>query len=86
MLDVYPAGEALIPDADSRLLCRMIRGCSKVDPILVSDPAQVAGMLVPMLTGNDLVLVWGADNTREIAHHLTEIKLTPQKTEEERHG
>lgn len=33
MLDVYPAGEAPIPGADSRSLCRTIRGRGKVDPI-----------------------------------------------------
>lgn len=31
MLDVYPAGEAPIPGADSRSLCRTIRGRGKVD-------------------------------------------------------
>ncbi len=29
MLDVYPAGEAPIPGADSRSLCRTIRGAGK---------------------------------------------------------
>lgn len=59
MLDVYSAGEAAIPGADSRSLCRTIRGRGKVDPILVSDPAQAAEMLASVLTGNDLVLVRG---------------------------
>ena len=86
MLDVYPAGEAPIPGADSRSLCRTIRGRGKVDPILVSDPAQAAEMLASVLTGNDLVLVQGAGNIGKIARHLAEIKLAPQKTEEERHG
>lgn len=43
MLDVYPAGEAPIPGADSRSLCRTIRGRGKVDPILVPDSAQSRG-------------------------------------------
>ncbi len=59
MLEVYPAGEAPIPGADSRSLCRTIRGRGKIDPILVPDPAQVAEMLAPVLTGNDLILVQG---------------------------
>ncbi|MEJ9006906.1 hypothetical protein V3C21_25045, partial [Salmonella enterica subsp. enterica serovar Paratyphi B] len=42
--------------ADSRSLCRTIRNRGKIDPILVSDPAQVATMLAPVLTGNDLKL------------------------------
>ena len=86
MLDVYPAGEAPIPGADSRSLCRTIRGRGKVDPILVPDSAQAAEMLASVLTGNDLVLVQGAGNIGKIARHLAEIKLIPQKTEEERHG
>lgn len=59
MLEVYPAGEAPIPGADSRSLCRTIRGRGKIDPILVPDPARVAEMLAPVLTGNDLILVQG---------------------------
>ncbi|MGS6554720.1 UDP-N-acetylmuramate--L-alanine ligase, partial [Escherichia coli] len=48
MLEVYPAGEAPIPGADSRSLCRTIRGRGKIDPILVPDPARVAEMLAPV--------------------------------------
>lgn len=77
MLDVYPAGEAPIPAADSRSLCRTIRGRGKVDPILVSDPEQVAEMLALTLTGNDLILVQGAGNIGKIARNLAEIKLCP---------
>lgn len=55
MLDVYSAGEAPIPRADSRSLCRTIRGRGKVDPILLSDPARAAQMLASVLTGNDLI-------------------------------
>lgn len=79
MLDVYPAGEAPIPGADSRSLCRTIRGRGKVDPILVPDSTQAAEMLASVLTGNDLVLVQGAGNIGKIARHLAEIKLIPQK-------
>ena len=86
MLDVYPAGEAPIPGADSRSLCRTIRNRGKIDPILVSDPAQVATMLAPVLTGNDLILVQVAGNVGKIARYLSEIKLKPQIQEEEQHG
>ena len=85
MLEVYPAGEAPIPGADSRSLCRTIRGRGKIDPILVPDPAQVAEMLAPVLTGNDLILVQGAGNIGKIARSLAEIKLKPQTPEEEQH-
>jgi len=86
MLDVYAAGETPIPGADSRSLCRTIRGRGKVDPILVPDPAQVAEMLAPVLTGNDLILIQGAGNIGKIARTLAEIKLKPQTQEDERHG
>ena len=85
MLDVYPAGEAPIPGADSRSLCRTIRGRGKIDPILVPDAARVADMLAPVLTGNDLILVQGAGNIGKIARNLADIKLQPQKPEEESH-
>ena len=86
MLDVYAAGETPIPGADSRSLCRTIRGRGKVDPILVSDPAQVAEILAPVLTGNDLILIQGAGNIGKIARTLAEIKLKPQNQEDEHHG
>ncbi|CCJ91614.1 UDP-N-acetylmuramate--alanine ligase [Cronobacter turicensis 564] len=56
---------------------------AKVDPILVSDPAQVAAMLAPVLSGNDLILVQGAGNIGKIARQLAEAKLQP---EENAHG
>lgn len=86
MLDVYPAGETPIPGADSRSLCRTIRGRGKVDPILVSDPAQAAEMLAQVLTGNDLILIQGAGNIGKIARNLSEIKLKPQISGDEHHG
>lgn len=72
MLDVYSAGEAAIPGADSRSLCRTIRGRGKVDPILVPDASQIADVLAPVLSGNDLILVQGV---REAAAVLPETWL-----------
>lgn len=57
MLEVYSVGEALISGADSRSLCRIIRGRGKIDFILVSDSARVVEMLVSVLIGNDLIFV-----------------------------
>jgi len=86
MLDVYAAGEPAIPGADSRSLCRTIRSRGKVDPILVSDHGDVPDMLAPMLSGNDLILVQGAGNIGKLAKHLSEIKLQPQKREDDHYG
>jgi len=86
MLDVYSAGETPIPGADSRSLCRTIRGRGKVDPILVSDHDAVLETLLPTLSGNDLILVQGAGNVGRIARRLADQKLQPQTKEEEHHG
>nr|WP_314421313.1 UDP-N-acetylmuramate--L-alanine ligase [uncultured Erwinia sp.] len=86
MLDVYSAGETAIPGADSRSLCRTIRGRGKVDPILVSDHDAVLETLLPKLSGNDLILVQGAGNVGRIARKLADLKLQPQTKEEEYHG
>lgn len=86
MLDVYAAGEPAIPGADSRSLCRSIRGRGKVDPILVSDHDALPGMLAPTLSGNDLILVQGAGNVGKIARKLADLKLQPSRQQEEQHG
>jgi len=66
-------------------LCRTIRSRGKVDPILVPDHDDVAAMLAPVLSGNDLVMVQGAGNIGKIARTLAEHKLIPQ-VKEEHHG
>ncbi|MEZ3501265.1 UDP-N-acetylmuramate--L-alanine ligase [Pantoea sp. KPR_PJ] len=85
MLDVYSAGEAPVPGADSRALCRSIRGRGKVDPVLVPDHDALPEMLAPLLSGNDLILVQGAGNVGKVARKLAECKLQPERKAEERH-
>jgi len=85
MLDVYPAGEAPIPGADSRSLCRTIRARGKLDPILVSDIEAVPESLAQILEGDDLVLVQGAGNVGRVARKLADQKLQPVKKGEEHH-
>ncbi|WP_130834004.1 UDP-N-acetylmuramate--L-alanine ligase [[Erwinia] mediterraneensis] len=86
MLDVYAAGETPIPGADSRSLCRSIRGRGKVDPILVPDHEALPGMLAPVLSGNDLILMQGAGNVGKLARKLADIRLQPAALQEEQHG
>lgn len=86
MLDVYAAGETPIPGADSRALCRTIRGRGKVDPILVPDHDALPEMLAPLLSGNDLILVQGAGNVGKVARKLADCKLQPERKAEDRHG
>ena len=86
MLDVYAAGEAPIPGADSRSLCRTIRGRGKIDPILVSDVDTVPENLAQILENDDLVLVQGAGNVGKVARKLAEQKFQPVRKGEEQHG
>ena len=82
LTDVYGAGEAPIPGADSRSLCRTIRQRGKLDPIWVSDVENISSILAGVLTDNDLVLVQGAGNIGKIARRLAETKLQPSLSED----
>ncbi|MGL9773104.1 MAG: UDP-N-acetylmuramate--L-alanine ligase [Sodalis sp. (in: enterobacteria)] len=83
MLDVYPAGEAPIPGADSRSLCRTIRGRGKVNPILVPDMEALPATLAQTLQDNDLVLMQGAGTVGKIARKLADSRPQPGEV---RHG
>ncbi|MFB6422175.1 MAG: UDP-N-acetylmuramate--L-alanine ligase [Candidatus Malihini olakiniferum] len=78
MLDVYSAGESLIPGADSRTLCQTIRGRSMVDPVLVTDPDMLATLLALILKDGDLVLIQGAGNVSKLARKLANNRLQSQ--------
>ena len=91
MLDVYSAGETPIPGADSRSLCRTIRGRGKLDPVLVSDAATLPATLAQFLENDDLILTQGAGNIGKVARTLAEQKLQPinvdrTSTDEKHHG
>ena len=72
MLDVYPAGEAPIVGADSKALCRSIRNLGKVDPILVSDTAQLGEVLDHLIQDGDLILAQGAGSVSKLSRQLVE--------------
>lgn len=58
--EIYPAGEAPIPGADARALCRAIRARSKVDPIFVATLDGLPAVLADVLQDHDLLLNLGA--------------------------
>ncbi|WP_410016414.1 UDP-N-acetylmuramate--L-alanine ligase [Sodalis sp. C49] len=86
MLDVYPAGESPIPGADSRSLCRTIRGRGKIDPIMVPDMESLPEMLALALQDNDLVLMQGAGTVGKIARKVADNHLQPRPIAEGRHA
>lgn len=75
LLDVYSAGEEVIPGADSRALCRTIRQRGKIDPIFVSGPDELPGVLADVLADQDLVLTQGAGSVGALARQLANLKL-----------
>ena len=72
LLDVYSAGEAIIPGADGRALSRAIRVRGKVDPVFVENRDELASILAGMVKENDVILTVGAGNVGQIAAELPE--------------
>lgn len=75
LLDVYPAGEAPIPGADSRSLCRSIRQRAKVEPMHVDNLEEIEAVLQRVLQDGDLVLTQGAGNVGALAARLLSNQL-----------
>ena len=60
LLDVYPAGESHIKDADGRSLARSIRARGKVDPVFVEELAGLDDVLETVLQDGDIFVTLGA--------------------------
>ena len=60
LLDVYPAGESHIKDADGRALARSIRGRGKVDPVFVEELDGLEEVVETVLQDGDIFLTLGA--------------------------
>lgn len=60
LLEVYPAGESYIKDADSRALARSIRGRGKVDPVFVESLDGLDEVIETVLQDGDIFVTLGA--------------------------
>ena len=60
MLEVYPAGEKHIKDADGRALCRSIRHRGTIDPVFVENISDLSAVLSAVVEDQDIVLTLGA--------------------------
>jgi len=60
LLDVYPAGESYIKDADGRALARSIRGRGKVDPVFVEELDGLDEVVETVLQDGDIFVTLGA--------------------------
>jgi UDP-N-acetylmuramate--alanine ligase len=72
LLEVYPAGEAPIANADGRSLARAIRMRGQVEPIFVEQIDELADTLKGVLSNGDILLTLGAGNIGAAANKLSE--------------
>ncbi len=72
LCEVYAANEKPIAGADSLALSRALRACSKLDPILVKDFAELPMMLEHVMQDNDILLTLGAGSIGNVAQDLNE--------------
>ncbi|HWG75942.1 MAG TPA: UDP-N-acetylmuramate--L-alanine ligase [Steroidobacteraceae bacterium] len=68
--EVYPAGEAQIPNADGRAVCRAVRSRGKVEPIFVERLEELAVPLRAVLQPDDVIVMMGAGYIGSVAHDL----------------
>jgi UDP-N-acetylmuramate--alanine ligase len=72
--EVYAAGEAPIPGADGRAICRAVRTRGQVEPVFVEHVERLANALKAVLRDGDVVVTMGAGNIGAVAHELP-VKL-----------
>ena len=70
LLDIYPAGEAVITSADGKTLCRAIRTRGQVDPVFVKNTDDLLSVLEAVIEVDDVILTMGAGNVGQIASKL----------------
>lgn len=70
LLDVYAAGENVIPSADSKSLSRSIRQRGQVEPIYVGALEQLADLMNTQLQDGDMIITQGAGNIGAISRQL----------------
>ncbi|HSH57543.1 MAG TPA: UDP-N-acetylmuramate--L-alanine ligase [Halomonas sp.] len=75
LLDVYSAGEAVVPGADGRTLAGSIRQRGAVDPIFVQDKAELPELLDRVLRPGDILITQGAGDIGGIAQALAGAAL-----------
>ncbi len=70
LTEVYPAGEAPIPGADTKALARAIRARGRIDPVLVNHPRDLPAVLPDLLHDGDLLILMGAGDIGQTAQQL----------------
>jgi len=68
--EVYAAGEAPIPGADGRAICRAVRSRGQLEPLFVEKVEELADSLKDVVQGGDVIVAMGAGNISQVAHAL----------------
>jgi UDP-N-acetylmuramate--alanine ligase len=79
LLDVYPAGEAVIPGADSRSLIRSIRLRGQVEPIFAESIEDVPELLSTIVRDGDVVITQGAGTVSRLAQDLSSLYIKQER-------
>ncbi|MCP1314270.1 MULTISPECIES: UDP-N-acetylmuramate--L-alanine ligase [Halomonadaceae] len=75
LLDVYSAGEPVIPGAEGRTLAGSIRQRGEVDPLFVEHKQELAPLLKKVLRPGDILITQGAGDVGGIALALAQARL-----------
>ncbi len=75
LLEVYSAGEDVIPGADGRHLCRSIRTRGHIDPIFVEGVDGAPAIVKDIVQPGDIVITQGAGSIGQLASALAKRKL-----------
>jgi UDP-N-acetylmuramate--alanine ligase len=68
--EVYAAGEAPIPAADGRAICRAVRTRGKVEPVFVEKVETLHEALRAVLKAGDVLVTMGAGSISAVSHAL----------------
>lgn len=81
LLDVYSAGEAVIPGAEGRTLAGSIRQRGEVDPVFVEHKQELPALLSKLLRPGDIFITQGAGDVGGISLRFAQAKLALDKVE-----
>ncbi|HVN47028.1 MAG TPA: UDP-N-acetylmuramate--L-alanine ligase [Steroidobacteraceae bacterium] len=68
--EVYAAGEAPIPGADGRAICRAVRSLGVREPVFIERVEDLASVLKDLIRDGDVIIAMGAGNISAVAHAL----------------
>lgn len=75
LLDVYSAGENVLPGAEGRSLAGSIRQRGEIDPLFVEGKQELPGILQNVLRPGDILITQGAGDIGGIAQSLAQAQL-----------